>query len=255
MTGLPVEQAFLRALVSPELPVPTGLVSPRGTNDAARFAVYRNNVHVSLVEALRARFPVCTQLVGHDFFTGMARAYVADHKPRTPVLLDYGQDFPDFVSAFPAARPVPYLADVARLEVAWSDAYNAAEAAMLTIESLGAIAPERLPECRIELHPATRFVASSFPVGSIWSAHQSDQPAEIGHRGSETVLLTRPMAHVSVTRIAAADGVFLAGLAIGKPLGQATEEAMAADAAFAPGTALVGLTGLGAFAAIDGGIA
>jgi hypothetical protein len=139
------------------------------------------------------------------------------------------------------------------VEVAWSDAYNAAEAAIVTIESLGAIAPERLPECRLELHPATRLVVSAFPVGSIWSAHQSDHPAEVSHSGSETVLLTRPMASVSVTRRAAADGTFLAALARGQTLGRASEDAMAADAGFAPGTALVGLTGLGAFAGIYGG--
>ena len=45
---------FAAALQDPALPVPPGVVSPRGDADPLRFAVYRNNVHVGLVGVLAA---------------------------------------------------------------------------------------------------------------------------------------------------------------------------------------------------------
>jgi hypothetical protein len=68
------QQAFASALLDPTLPVPDGVTSARGEGDAKRFAVYRNNVAVSLAKALGQRFPVVQRLVGDAFFNGMARA-------------------------------------------------------------------------------------------------------------------------------------------------------------------------------------
>ena len=81
------------------------------------------------------RYPVTRRLVGDDFFRAMARAFVAAQKPRSPVLIHYGADFPAFVEAFEPAREIPYLTDVARLENAWVEAYHAAEAPALALEA------------------------------------------------------------------------------------------------------------------------
>ena len=57
-------------------------------------------------------------MVGDDFFAGMARPFIAGSPPAGPVLSEYGTGFADFVARWPAAVGLPYLADVARLEVA-----------------------------------------------------------------------------------------------------------------------------------------
>ncbi len=45
---------FTQALLDPNRPVPTGLVDPQGRVSQKRFAVYRNNVALSLADALTA---------------------------------------------------------------------------------------------------------------------------------------------------------------------------------------------------------
>ncbi|WP_297106657.1 DNA-binding domain-containing protein [uncultured Devosia sp.] len=247
------QRQFTTALIDPGRPVPQGLVSPRGTPDAKRFAVYRNNVHVSLVEAVAARFPVTRQLVGEEFFTGMARVYVGENKPQSPVMLHYGDSFPDFVAGFPPASTVPYLADVARLEAAWSDAYNAADHATLQVAELGAVPPQLLAEVILQLAPPTRFLRSRFPVGTIWSAHQARPVVIPAVKGGECVLLTRPAADVRVTVIPSADLAFLEFVQQGKSLSEAAEAVLTSFPDFDPGAALVGLAGLGAFAVSQAG--
>lgn len=248
MTG---QDEFTSALTDPSRPVPAGLVSPRGTPDQRRFAVYRNNVHVSLVGALAARFAVARQVVGEDFFTGMARLYVGDNKPGSPVLLHYGDSFPDFIAAFAPAGAVPFLADLARLEAAWSDTYNAADLPILTPLALGTLAPEALADLVLKLAPSTRLVASAWPVGTIWSAHQVTPFVPPRLTGAEHVLLTRPVADVRLTIIPPAAAMLLRALAEGQTLGLAAQTVLSTYPDFDPGSALVGLAGLGAFAAFD----
>ena len=241
---------FAAALVDPAEAVPAGVNGRRAVVDSRRFAVYRNNVHVGLVEALLKRYPVVARLVGEEFFRGMARVYVAAHKPASPILIQYGTDFPDFIAGFAPAASIAYLADVARLESAWLEAYHAADAAPLEIAALLTLPPERLPGLRLAPHPATRLIVSAFPVGSIWSAHRSEPVQPVGHARPETVLLVRAAADVGVHVLPAGDTGFIAALLAGQSVAEA---AGAPGPDTAPAQVLAGLIKLGAFtSAIEG---
>lgn len=242
----PVGQSdFVAALVDPTRAVPRGIISYRGDSDPKRFAVYRNNVHVGLVGVLAAKYPVCSQLVGEEFFTAMARIYVADNKPASPIMMLYGADFSDFISSFAAARSVPYLSDMAALEQAWSAAYHAADSQPLTLTEIADIDPNALPDVQMRPHPAAGLVRSKYPVGSIWSAHQA--PGGTIKPGAEAVLITRPALDVRVTVIPGADAAFADALFRGVAIGDAVEHTMTNHPLFDFGRALAGLCSLGAF--------
>ena len=121
------QDEFAEALLHSGLPVPHGVTTSRGQADASRFAVYRNNVFVGLTKALSQRFPVTERIVGTEFFAGMSRMFARDHKPATPLIMNYGDAFPEFIEGFEPASALPYLADLARIEAAWTRAYHAAD--------------------------------------------------------------------------------------------------------------------------------
>lgn len=247
------QAAIAKAIVDPRMVAPAGLLAPKGGADAGRFAIYRNNVFVGLTTALAKRFPVTRRLVGETFFTGMARVYADREKPASPLLFEYGDGFADFIAGFAPAETVPYLADVARIEAAWTRAYHAADAAALTVETLPATDPERLMAARLTQHPAATLLCSSHPAASIWSAHQGDAVGLAIDRQAETALVTRPDFDVAVHVLPTRDMVFARVLFAGEPLGAAAEAAIDADAEFDFGVALVGLIGLGAFGAMQMG--
>ena len=58
------------------------------------------------------------KIVGEEFFAAMARAFVTEQPPCTPLLATYGDQLAAFIAAFEPAREIAYLADVARLEAA-----------------------------------------------------------------------------------------------------------------------------------------
>lgn len=244
MQGLAERQReFAAALLDPGLPPPAGVLGPDGAPSARRFAVYRNNVVAGLTEALKAAYPATRRIVGDEFFFGLASAYVVAEPPRSPIILDYGAGFPDFIAAFEPAASLPYLPDVARLEHAWTESYHAAEAEPLDPSVLGSIAPDELPEVRLLLHPSVRVVRSKLPALTIWRMNVDDgvpAPVDLA-AGGEDALIARPDAEVEVRRLPQGGAEFLSALARGFSLGAAAEAAIAADRGFNLADNLTGL--------------
>lgn len=241
------QTAFAEALLDPSSALPVGVTSAGGTADAARFAVYRNNVHVGLTAALAKRFPVARRLVGDEFFTGMARVYAGLHKPASPLLFEYGDGLAEFIEQFEPARGLAYLADVARIEAAWTRAYHAEDSEPLTAARLAALEPDALGRARLSVHPASALIASPHPVGSIWAAHQGETVEPVSNWRAETVLVARPAMEVSVHILPADGAAFATVLFAGETLGDAAERVAALHPGFDFGAALVGLVSLGAF--------
>lgn len=220
------QDSFARALRDPELPVPESVAGTGGRPSRKRFDVYRNNVAVSLSEALAAAYPVCAALVGEAFFAAMARAYVQRHLPATPVLLDYGAAFADFVAGFGPAESLPYLADVARFEWAWGRAYHAADADSIDISALAALPADTAAEVRFRLHPSLRLLHTPWPAVTLWLAHQEDAPTHLPESltpGDEWAMILRPELDVVVRRLDRTAHNFVGALLEGVPLSVAAE--------------------------------
>lgn len=81
-----------------------------------RYNVYRNNVIVSLINALADTYPAVQRITGVEFFRAMARFHVRATPPTSPLLFEYGRDFPAFIEGYEHAQDMPWLADTARIE-------------------------------------------------------------------------------------------------------------------------------------------
>ena len=233
---------FTRALFDPDLPPPAGLVAWNGSDPARRFAVYRNNVLSSLVSALKASFPITHELVGEDFFQAMASVYVREAPPRDRQLTRFGEGMPAFIAGFEPAGSVPYLADIAALEVARIASYHAADEDALEASDLAHRLGADLASARLSFVASARVMRSAFAIFSLYAAHQGDVAIEtVNPFVPEAVLITRVGEDVLVTQLSAGDAAFLAALADGHPLGEAAGLGQAADDAFSLPHALAAL--------------
>jgi len=240
---------FAAALLDPARPAPPGLVGPDGEDSARRFAVYRNNVSVALIDALAANFPATRLIVGEEFFRAMAGAYALLEPPASPILFDYGADFPDFIARFAPADPLPYLADVARIERSWTEAYHAPEARPLDPAMLSCVPGDEAAELCFTLHPSVRIVRSPFPALTIWRMNVADGvPAPVDlDSGGEDTLVTRPDAEVEVRSVPAGGAEFIEALAQGHHLVEAAKAGLRAAVEFDLAANLTALLGAGVF--------
>lgn len=243
---------FAASLLDPGRTTPASASTTHGGRAERRYAVYRNNVTTSLADALASIFPAVRRLVGEDFFSGMAIAFARAHPPRSRLLFEYGEDFPGFIAAFEPARGLPYLADVARIERAWLDAYHAADAEALPPQILGTIPPEDLPAVVFQPHPALRILRSRYAAFSICAANRGEQASAAPIRGdvAEDTLVTRPDLAVSMRSLPPGAAAFLLALAGGSSFGAAIEAGFADAEEFAPAEAIRIMLDAGAFVAV-----
>lgn len=244
---MPVHRDFVAAFDAglKRAPLPPGVTAVAPDEAERRFAVYRNNVAVSLIEALSRRFPVIQRLVGPEFFAAMARVYAEAHRPGSPVLLDWGDTFPGFVSAFPPLADYPYMADVAAIEVARGKAFHAADAASAAHDAFVGADPARL---RLRLHPSVHLLRLNHPAVSIWAQNQpGGQPGPLTLAGPEIALILRDRAfNVPVFAVSAGDATLIEHLCAGASLTAAAEMAMWAEPQHDPGPLVMRLIQTGA---------
>jgi len=231
------QHTWAQALLDPAQAVPNGLVTWNHSDPARRLAVYRNNVLVSLVDALAHTFPVTQELVGEDFFRAMAQVFVRAHPPRTRVLAHYGHELPGFIAQFPPAAGLPYLADVARLEWQRLQALHAAEASALDATSLSALLQDAdaIPSLRWQLAPSLHGLRSPHAAVSIWAAHQADSGIaleDVDVARAECALVFRSGLDVMVLQTTPGMAALVEGLLDNTPFGEAIDQAFVAEPAF-----------------------
>jgi hypothetical protein len=246
--------AFTPGLIDPDVDAPDDVIAANGKRVVRRYNVYRNNVTVSLIDALAAVYPAVQRITGVEFFRAMARFHLRATPPTSPLLFEYGRDFPTFIEGYEYAREMPWLADTARIERAWLDAYHAADLPVLSAETLAAIDPATLAEARFIAHPATRIVRSRYPAVAIFTMNKTDAPVTpLCSSDAEDALVTRPAHDVLVSRLPAGGAAFLMQLLDGGSLGEAVAAALEEAPSFDIQANLAGMLSAGVFAGVQHG--
>jgi hypothetical protein len=139
-------------------------------------------------------------------------------------MMFYSDMMPKFLMRFEPAKSLPYLPDMARLELAMRHAYHAADAAPIDAAALGALAPDALMGAPLGLAPATTILTSLYPIYSIYRANTiTDAPKAVMQ--PETVLITRPTFDPVQTLILPSAAACIISLQNGDPLGVAMSTA------------------------------
>jgi hypothetical protein len=212
---------------SPNVPAAGDDVAPFG----AGIEVYRNNTWQFFLAALERTYAVTARRVGADFFRQLAHEYRARHPSRHGDLHWIGEAFPAWLARRLEGTGYEWLADLARLEWACDESATAAFAEPVGVESLGRFDADSVPGLALVLQPSLRFVASAFPIWSVWQSNQDEgapRPVDLD-AGAEHCVVACVADRVAVYRLDPADHRLLQHLGDGLSLESATAAA-AADA-------------------------
>lgn len=143
------------------------VVAPSATQDrAARMEVYAEAYWLRLRDAMREDFPRTAAALGPDGFDELVRDYLAAFPSTHPSLRHLGDRFPGFVAG--RDDVAPWLADLARLERTRTDAFDAPDDRVLTMEDLRAVGPARWPQLRLRTIRALRLLPVQWAVHELW---------------------------------------------------------------------------------------
>jgi hypothetical protein len=144
-----------------------------------RLAIYQGSIFGIKQKSLKEIYAVCNKLVGDEFFIAMISEYITNTPSTLPDLAGYGVSFPDFIIDFQPAKCLAYLSDVARLEWAWHQLFNAPCADKLNFALLAESYAAGGENIIFHLPPGCSLIASSYPVHKIWEVNQADDVGDM----------------------------------------------------------------------------
>jgi hypothetical protein len=139
------------------------------------FGVYQHAYGARLVEALRHDHALLHLYLGDEMFDAMGQAYVAAKPSHHPNLRWFSQGLPDFLRNTEPYSKHPVIADLAALEKALNDAFDAADAPVLDLTDMAGFAPEVWSMLTFRPHPASRRLDVSTNAAAIWLKLKNDE--------------------------------------------------------------------------------
>jgi hypothetical protein len=156
-----------------------------------RLDIYANMYFFRLLDSLKEDYPAVYALLGGDEFHNLVTDYLLTHPSQHPSLRYAGQHLPQFLCGHPLAQARPFLSDMASLEWAIVEAFDAEDADILEASVLAGVSPGAWPNLRLLLTPSLRLLSFEWDVMATWRGVRENQ--------ASTPPAQRP-AHVRVWR-------------------------------------------------------
>jgi len=174
-----VQHTLASYILDGQHPHALDLVKPQGTLSAAqRLQIYHQAYRWRLLEVLQDHYAQCHAYLGDDFFDAEAMAYIQAHPPEADNLRHYGAHWAEWL-----AQRYPQdldMADLARLEWALRQAFDAADAPALTWPELAHLSPQDWHTVRFDLAPGAQLLSMTHNVVPLWQAlSQGQAPDEV----------------------------------------------------------------------------
>ena len=172
---------------------------------AERLKVYRSNIVGGITDNFAKTFPLLDKLVGEYFLKQMVRAFVMKHPPSAGCLDHYGEAFPDFIRNYEPAQELPYLPDMAALELA-------------------ALPPEALGEMTLQLRSSAILVSSCYALDALRAYCLAPEGEPPNLLQNCYLLVYRPKLTVDIVRLSAEEYFLLERTSKEQRLGEAVSE-------------------------------
>lgn len=186
-----------------------------------RVEIYRGMFPLRMIEALEADYPALRHHLGEGGFAGLALAYVEAHPSRSYTLNRLGDHLPRHLAGALGRVDAPFLADLARAELAMTEVFDAAEEAPLTEEAVQGIAAEHWAGARLRPVPAFRVLAFRHDVARHLDAASNGTPPPAPRRRASFLAFHRRDYSIRRRTLARPEFDALAALAAGAPVAEA----------------------------------
>ena len=151
------------------------------TNDASaleRLSIYSTAYRLRLQEALAANFPMLCVHLGKEAFNALALEYLDAQPSRHVSVRAFGLNLSDWLRT--QRTDEPWLAEFARLEWAVGCAFDALDAAAISVDTLAQIEPARWPHLTFRFAPSVHRLSLHTNAASLYASAVKEQPPAAG---------------------------------------------------------------------------
>lgn len=146
-----------------------------GMDPADGLKIYRNNLRVTLLEALQGNFPLTQKWIGKDAFSKLAYHYIYAHPSGSFNLDRYGEELAEFVENDPIAKEYPALSDFVRLERLWNEALDWQEDSVLTADQLNRLIQNGAIDTKVRMRKSVVLLRCKFSVFEVFQGLRREE--------------------------------------------------------------------------------
>lgn len=198
------------------------IVLPSKTLDSyLRIGIYRDMYLARLREALASDYPALMHYLRDEAFTRLVSGYVHAYPSRSYTLNRLGDHLPEYIRSAAGLPRREFIYDLALLELAMSQVFDAEELPLLTPEAIAAVPADAWERVRLKPIKAFRLLSFRYPVnGYVRSTKEGTSAPSTRRKNNWVVVFRRSYVlwRLDLTRQA---HDLLQSLVSGKPLGQA----------------------------------
>ncbi len=179
-----------------------------------RLDIYANMYFFRLHDVLAEIYPKLARLLGEGDFHNLATDYLAAHLPASPNIGHCGRHLAQFLDGSEPDRP--WLADLARLELARHDIFDMEDVEVLELDALRTLSPDAFAELPLPLVTAHRLVPARHAVDELWQRLRdgADEVSQL-EESPRTIVVWRPGIEVRHRPLDAREAELLAALSTG----------------------------------------
>lgn len=187
-----------------------------------RLDIYRDQYLARMDEALSGDFPGVKRCLGEDAWDQLVHDYVEAHPSRSYTLNRLGDHFAAYLADRPDLRRGAFVRDLARLEQAVTEVFDAPQTPVLQPEQVAAVAPQAWDGARLLPVSALRILALGHNVDDYLEAVQAEaETLPSTARKNTWVVVFRHDFHMHRQALSRPQYDMLSALADGTPLGTA----------------------------------
>jgi hypothetical protein len=214
-----LQTRFQAGIVEGDNAILASIVDSRRTDRATLFGVYQDAYRLRLAEFLSHDFPVLRVHLGEETFGQLVEDYILSTPSRQPNARWYGTRLPDFMQETAPWQRNRSAIDLARFERALSDAFDAPDAPISTIDALRDIRAEDWPRLNFELHPSLGLLDLESGIAQIYAALAEEAEAPAIQQGEEAIVFWRNDGQSFYRPLAEDERLALLEARRGKPFG------------------------------------
>lgn len=147
---------------------------PKGSSPEKRLFVYQNAYIMRLVEILSEDFDTTWTFLGDEMFYDLAQRFVRECPSNTPNARWFSHRFPEFLETQEINAQVPAIAEIARIERALSDAFDAKDARVFERSDLEKAAQSGIEDAVLSFHPSMTLIRLNTNAYDIFKALRSE---------------------------------------------------------------------------------
>ena len=163
-----LQDRFQKALLSGDDRILSSIPNSHRERHDVLLGVYRHAYTQRLIEFVENDHELLHAYLGNEAFREMAQAYVAAHPSRDRNARYFCNHLPLFLQIAEPYKSQPQLSELAALEKALNDAFDAADAPVLTLAVLGRFPPEDWSRLTFKPHPSTLRIDCHTNAPAIW---------------------------------------------------------------------------------------